>query len=296
MTLKLHCQFNSIDLTQRTYRKEIPLKLWKFPGNEVGVKFEVPAKCNDDFLIEAFMPTSDEIQQLFQIVDILRNSKKHPRIALNIPYLPYARQDRVCNPGESFALKLFIQQLDSLSLQEINVVDLHSQVSRECLSDMHISAPIWSEITQVELINHGFEIFNDWSNFDGLLFPDSGAKAKFEAQKFEGCVPDKLKYNINYMTKTRSESGVVYTDEPKYRDQIKNILVVDDICDGGRTFLALHNAVTVNNPDVKLSLFVTHGIFSHKEQFRELTERFEKVYTYKYYGNDPEVISGITTF
>lgn len=137
MTLKLHCQFNSIDLTQRTYRKEIPLKLWKFPGNEVGVKFDIPAKCNNDFLIEAIMPTSDEIQQLFQIVDILRINRKNPRIVLNIPYLPYARQDRVCNVGESFALKVFIKQLDTLCLNEINVVDLHSQVSRNCLEEMY---------------------------------------------------------------------------------------------------------------------------------------------------------------
>lgn len=291
MTLKLHCQFNSIDLTQRTYRKEIPLKLWKFPGNEVGVKFDIPAKCNNDFLIEAVMPTSDEIQQLFQIVDILRINRKNPRIALNIPYLPYARQDRVCNVGESFALKVFIKQLDALYLNEINVVDLHSQVSRNCLDEMHISAPVWGEITQMQLIQHGFEIFDDWKDFDLIIFPDKGAKEKFESQKYPGCLPPVA---TTHLLKERTEAGVGYLVAPSLG--YSNALVVDDICDGGRTFLALHDSLMVKNPEMKVSLYVTHGIFSHKEQFKHLTERFEKVYTYRYYGNDPEVISGITLF
>lgn len=41
----------------------------------------------------------------------------------------------------------------------------------------------------------------------------------------------------------------------------KKLLVIDDICDGGGTFVLLANELKKHNP-TRFSLFVTHGIFS----------------------------------
>ena len=45
-------------------------------------------------------------------------------------------------------------------------------------------------------------------------------------------------------------------------DMNTNVVVVDDICDGGRTFIELLKASPTLDCGKSLSLFVTHGIFS----------------------------------
>jgi ribose-phosphate pyrophosphokinase len=50
---------------------------------------------------------------------------------------------------------------------------------------------------------------------------------------------------------------------------------VDDICDGGRTFIEISKAL--DGYQGELYLFVTHGIFS--KGFEELFKHFTKIYT-----------------
>jgi len=42
----------------------------------------------------------------------------------------------------------------------------------------------------------------------------------------------------------------------------KNVLIVDDICDGGRTFIELARVLENYNEANSVDLYVTHGIFS----------------------------------
>jgi len=63
-----------------------------------------------------------------------------------------------------------------------------------------------------------------------------------------------------------------------------NLLVVDDICDGGRTFTELSKTLSMPK---KLELFVTHGIFS--KGVKELTEAYDHIYTTNsFHGVVPE--------
>jgi ribose-phosphate pyrophosphokinase len=81
-------------------------------------------------------------------------------------------------------------------------------------------------------------------------------------------------------------------------DADKDVFIIDDICDGGRTFIEIAKAV---NEVRKLSssvkpehygknyLIVTHGIFS--AGFGQLAEYFEGIYTTNSYSmieNDSE--------
>ena len=54
-------------------------------------------------------------------------------------------------------------------------------------------------------------------------------------------------------------------------------VIVDDICDGGRTFTEIAKAIRDQLPNAKIYLIVTHGIFSAGEE--PLKEYFEHVYT-----------------
>lgn len=54
-------------------------------------------------------------------------------------------------------------------------------------------------------------------------------------------------------------------------------VIVDDICDGGRTFVELAKAIKAGRPTAKIYLIVTHGIFS--AGYTQLKEYFERIYT-----------------
>jgi ribose-phosphate pyrophosphokinase len=56
---------------------------------------------------------------------------------------------------------------------------------------------------------------------------------------------------------------------------------VDDICDGGGTFLGLAEATGL--PWSRVDLYVSHGVFS-KNALDNLRERFEYVYTTNSYN------------
>ena len=59
--------------------------------------------------------------------------------------------------------------------------------------------------------------------------------------------------------------------------KIDNYLIVDDIIDGGRTFIELSKELVRKGIDKsQINLYVTHGIFS--KGFTELDKHFNKVY------------------
>jgi ribose-phosphate pyrophosphokinase len=55
--------------------------------------------------------------------------------------------------------------------------------------------------------------------------------------------------------------------------EAKKVLIVDDICDGGGTFLGLKGILPA---DVKCDIFVTHGIFS--KGTKSLLSAFDTVF------------------
>ena len=79
--------------------------------------------------------------KIFLIKDALE-IKGIKRFDLIMPYIPYARQDRVCAQGESFSLKIFANMLNAVNFENVYVLDAHSDVS-------------------VSLINNCIKIFNN---------------------------------------------------------------------------------------------------------------------------------------
>jgi ribose-phosphate pyrophosphokinase len=69
-------------------------------------------------------------------------------------------------------------------------------------------------------------------------------------------------------------------------------VIIDDICDGGRTFVELAKAIKDGRPTAKIYLVVTHGIFS--AGYDQLGEYFEKIYTtnsYKDIATDQSLVT-----
>jgi ribose-phosphate pyrophosphokinase len=89
--------------------------------------------------------------------------------------------------------------------------------------------------------------------------------------------------NILTATKVRDiESGkIIRTEVPNLNvtdiDHEFKYVIVDDICDGGRTFIELAKVIKQRRPNTEIYLIVTHGIFS--AGLSELKNYFKTIYT-----------------
>lgn len=94
-----------------------------------------------------------------------------------------------------------------------------------------------------------------------------------------------------YFTKVRNGKEINIELDDKVLGKLvfdpdKSIIIFDDICDGGGTFIAEAKFLKERFPGRKLELFVTHGIFS--KGFEELFKYFDKIYTTNSYQNFPQ--------
>ena len=89
------------------------------------------------------------------------------------------------------------------------------------------------------------------NKIEALLFPDASAGQRYQWVKSI----DLPKYHCS-KERDQITGKIIKHTYPEIKED--NILVVDDICDGGRTFVDL-----LNNYNKKLHLAITHGIFSN---------------------------------
>jgi ribose-phosphate pyrophosphokinase len=103
-----------------------------------------------------------------------------------------------------------------------------------------------------------------------LLSPDAGSFKKiFKLSENLGFIP------VVSASKYRDEQRNIVTVVPPIKDC--DLLLVDDICLGGRTFINIAEQLRKNGFNGKLYLAVSHGIFSNG--YDELEKHFERIFT-----------------
>ncbi|HKR42624.1 MAG TPA: ribose-phosphate diphosphokinase [Paraburkholderia sp.] len=228
----------------------VELKTVKFPGGEmhVTVGVDVPA---DELLIVAHLPDSAAVMTLLMATDALRRAYMDIPVALAMPYVPYARQDRVANAGEALSIKVFCDIINAQRYSRVTIQDPHSDVVAALLERVVIDDPLPALRRAVASVG----------TCPTLVAPDAGARKRvFKLAKA-------LELDVVFADKTRdTRTGAIAGT--KVQDDLPDtpLLVVDDICDGGRTFTELADALcerqAAQGIDRDLYLYVTHGIFS----------------------------------
>jgi len=209
-------------------------------------------------------------------------------IELYIPYCIGARSDRKFMEGGINYVKTVIAPIiNSQGYSKVTILDPHSDVLEACINNFEKEDNI--DLVSFALVDYflskGFET---WSaeNFENVRFisPDAGALKKV----FH--VADAVKYRneVIIASKHRNvETGKIdYTNVPmSVNDADKDVFIIDDICDGGRTFIEIAKAVdevrklssSVKREHYgKNYLIVTHGIFSFGFDF--LVQHFDGIY------------------
>lgn len=223
------------------------IKTFNFSGGECHVTIEGIA-IGDVTNVEAYLYNSDEIMRLLMAIDALRQENPQTHIDLTILYFPYARQDRVCNSGESFSAKVMAGLINGLNCRSVTVLDPHSDVIVNALQSCRV-------ITQAELIKGAVHNFIQ-SHKLTLVSPDKGAARKTQA------VADHYGFDVISCSKVRDTKTGHITHSEVHGDVAgKDLIILDDICDGGLTFTELAKTLKDHGAG-KLYLYVTHGIFS----------------------------------
>jgi len=207
-------------------------------------------------------------------------------VHLVTPYFLGARSDRKFEAGSNWYLKQVIGPvINSLKLSSIVVLDPHSWVLGNVLNN-------FKYIDNEQLVK--WALINIYPGFKGivgnpdfiLISPDAGASHKIQK------IADKLNYkgDIITCTKERDINGkltkTVVTNIEEYNASGKDFIIIDDICDGGRTFINIAKEIRNNIGSFynqKIYLIVTHGIFSNG--FKELSQYFDGIYCTNSYSN-----------
>lgn len=205
-------------------------------------------------------------------------------IHLYSPYFVGARSDRKFSQGSTNYLKNVICPIiNSQNFESVNVLDPHSDVLEACLNN-------YIKEDNHRLVKFALPLID---NRDGaqkrvvLVSPDAGAYKKIfdVAQKFG------IENVVTAMKHRDIETGkITHTEIPnidQYGEDHK-FVIVDDICDGGRTFIELAKEIRKHNAISDIYLIVTHGIFS--AGLKPLNEAFTGIFCTNSYSdmNDPE--------
>ena len=116
------------------YINNIPVSSFNFPGGESHIQlpeeFSKGKVLSPSLEIKAYLYNNDEIFKLLLTVNALRKTHyRSAKLVLNLPYLPYARQDRICNKGESISIEVMAEIINSLGFSEVILWDPHSSIS-----------------------------------------------------------------------------------------------------------------------------------------------------------------------
>lgn len=244
-----------------------PIESWLFPAGEVGVKLNpkhintYSSKIPQD--VTSYIKSSDDLMKTFMLLDALKRGGY--RISLNIPYIPYGRQDRVCHKGEAFSLKVFAEMLNSFGVEQIITYDAHSLVTPALINNLTV------------IFKKDLMLKHILQQYTRLVSPDAGALKSVQE------LGESVDMDVTTATKTRSNKGTITTTTLNDNVEDEDCLIVDDICDGGATFIALAEALKKAGAG-SVGLYVTHGLFTKGVQHL-LDNGIDDVYSVFNYHN-----------
>jgi ribose-phosphate pyrophosphokinase len=195
-------------------------------------------------------------------------------VKLEICYLLGARSDRKFEEGSVNYIKEVLAPIINMqNFSSVTVLDAHSDVTEACLTN-------YRKETNVELVAFTLrDYFKDGiTNYSKmrLISPDAGALKKvYDVAEAIG-----YSHDIIIASKHRdvATGKITHTDVPLKTDDLdKDFFILDDIIDGGRTFIEIAKALREKNATGKIFLVATHGIFS--AGLKPLNEHFDGIYT-----------------
>ena len=206
-------------------------------------------------------------------IDTIKKEVLNPAIYLEIPYMPYQQADRDFGYFECFSLKTVANIINSLNLAGVEIFDNHSDVCTALINRCKaIDNSQFIRMVLNEIINyHSMSPIDLNPKEEDIVIISTDAGSYKKINKL--CEKLNFKGEIVTCSKSRNhETGEITTVVPEF-DETKLVLIIDDICLGGRTFFNIRKELKNEN----VYLAVSHGIFNENRD--RLETEFKKVFT-----------------
>jgi ribose-phosphate pyrophosphokinase len=175
--------------------------------------------------------------------------KRGEKTVLHMPYLPGARADH--KEELIFGAAVYADIINRMDIDKVVCFDPHSHIMPELIHNLEIrdSAPLIRQ----HIVGHADR--GGPQKYQGIIAPDKGAVER--ASRVAGACHLPL-YKAEKVRNPDTGKLSGFTCEPLPDEG--RFLVVDDICDGGGTFMGLAGSTGLDRD--RLGLYVSHGVFS----------------------------------
>lgn len=232
------------------------IEIINFPDGQPHVRYLGDHGVSVDVVMPIRNPK--DLMILCLTVDALKRGRCH-LADLIIPYFMGARSDRVINDGDSVCLEVVGDIINNFGFAKVQLLDIHSDKAIRVIKNS-INVNCIEELLQ--------QLTTDP---EVVICPDYGAinRAHLTRRLLGGT---QIIINCQKVRDHKTGKITLTVVDPQFCDD-KHCVIVDDICDGGGTFLAIAEQIKPKS----LALVVTHGIFS--KGFEELKKHFQQIVT-----------------
>jgi ribose-phosphate pyrophosphokinase len=255
-------------------KNELDYQVSRFPDGQQSVRIlssNVRDMVTYGVRIDSRLSSFSDLELIICTVSALRGLGVKT-IDLYIPYLLGARSDRRFRFGDPHYMRDVIAPIiNSLGFQNVLIMDPHSDVTEACIDNL------------VKLNNHDLvkwaltqiDNTNDARKNVTIISPDAGALKKIYdvVEHFE--IPNLI---VAFKHRDLKTGEITHTEVPIHPQHAKQkFVIIDDICDGGRTFIEIAKVIRGHFADAEIYLIATHGIFSKGTE--ELGNWFTEIFT-----------------
>lgn len=250
-------------------------KITRFPDGQQMVDIDenfIHSMFDEDFIIKSRLNSFNDLELILCAIHAIKNRIANVNVHLAIPYMLGGRSDRAFKEyGVNYIKQIIAPIINSTNVENFISLDPHSYVTEACVNNFSkASNPVYRWLEQ-----------NLNKQKTTLISPDAGAYKKV----FDLAKELEITNIVNAVKVRDVKTGeILKTEIPQITTN--TAVIVDDICDGGRTFIELSKVIRKQNPEVELTLAVTHGIFS--KTFDVVAEHFDHIITTNSYKDLPE--------
>ncbi len=231
-----------------------PVDLESYPDGTAMVKF-APTLSPHRILVRP-RNLGEFMAALFWVDALLARGGAAPELIL--PLVPGSRQDRLNPTGvgdQLFTLKSVAEEINSRCFPRVVVLDPHSDVTPALIDACVVYKPA--------------DILAGINTYAAVVAPDAGS------EKRAAGVAQALGVPLLHAWKTRDIKTGALTGFGMEPTESCRVLVVDDLCDAGGTFVGLGKLLEERG--CRADLWVTHGLFT--KGTTELLKYYDGIFT-----------------
>lgn len=225
---------------------ETAIKQSTFLGGEPYLRFTDEIFEN---IVDAKMvitQRADSVEDFFRIVLAADAAKRlgFSDISLVLPYFPGARQDRVCNEGESLTVKVYADMINRCGFSSVHILTPHSDVTPALIDNVVLIDDLQFAEKTIRHIHTTHKI-----NSFKIICPDAGAAKRIDkiVKYLKSRMPESKGFTIEVVNcekvrdlATGELQSFRVNASPGDFDGFVSV-IFDDIVSMGGTFIGLNN-------------------------------------------------------